>query len=120
MDTEPVEWNMDNNAVSSIPTPIHFILLTLVVCGDAANVIAAGATLQPESGCNMVCPGNDSYLCGGPSRIQYYTWTGTPLTSWDFKTGTDAGQYQFLLGSSSPPPLVLLFSLLLTKARQMS
>ena len=46
----------------------------------------------------MTCTGNDSYICGGPDRIQYYTWTGTPLNSWDFRTGNDAGEYQFLIG----------------------
>jgi hypothetical protein len=46
----------------------------------------------------MTCTGNDSYICGGPDRIQYYTWTGTPLNSWDFRSGNDAGEYQFLIG----------------------
>lgn len=67
-------------------------------CGDVANVIAAGATLQPESGCNMLCTGNSSYYCGGPSRIQYYTWSGPALDEWDFKTGAAAGEYKFLIG----------------------
>lgn len=69
-----------------------------LVCGDVANVLAAGATLMPESDCNMVCTGNDSYICGGPNRIQYYTWIGAPLNSWDFPTGAAAGAYQFLIG----------------------
>ncbi|KAF4631590.1 hypothetical protein G7Y89_g6540 [Cudoniella acicularis] len=67
-------------------------------CGDVQNAIDAGATLQPEDTCNMLCSGNSSYYCGGPSRIQYYTWSGTPLESWDFKSGPEAGEYQFLIG----------------------
>jgi hypothetical protein len=46
----------------------------------------------------MTCTGNDSYTCGGPDRIQYYTWTGEPLNSWTFETGNNAGEYRFLIG----------------------
>ncbi|CZR53720.1 related to glyoxal oxidase precursor [Phialocephala subalpina] len=72
-------------------------------CGDVQNVIDSGATLQAEGDCNMVCSGNDSYICGGPSRISYYTWTGAPLASWDFRTGISAGEYQFLIGGPIIP-----------------
>lgn len=53
---------------------------------------------MPESDCNKVCTGDENYLCGGPSRISYYTWTGSPLDLWDFKTGAAAGRYEFLVG----------------------
>jgi hypothetical protein len=72
-------------------------------CGDAQNIIDSGATVKPESDCNMVCSGNDSYICGGSGRISYYTWTGTPLNSWTFETGANAGEYQFLIGAPIIP-----------------
>lgn len=94
------EWNMESNVVSHVASSTNGTTLAhaSIVCGDVQNVIAAGATLMPEGDCNMVCSGNDSYLCGGPSRISYYTWTGIPLSSWDFETGISAGEYQFLIG----------------------
>lgn len=67
-------------------------------CGDVADVVAAGATLQPESSCNMVCTGNDSYICGGSGVISYYQWVGTPLYTWSYPTGAAAGLYSFLIG----------------------
>ncbi|KAF8534900.1 putative glyoxal oxidase precursor [Trichophaea hybrida] len=67
-------------------------------CGDATDVTNAGRTLQPETDCNVACSGNASYICGGGSRISYYTWTGTPLNSWNFATGAAAGRYDFLIG----------------------
>jgi hypothetical protein len=97
------EWNTQNSAVS-----IWFLALAhsliRTVCGDVQDVINAGATLQLESSCNMVCTGNDSYICGGSSRISYYTWTGDALNSWDFKTGVAAGEYEFLIGGKKRIP----------------
>ena len=49
----------------------------------------------PDSDCNMPCPGDPRYLCGNGNRIAYYTWTGTPLSNWDFPTGPAAGEYRF-------------------------
>ncbi|KAF8242298.1 hypothetical protein K440DRAFT_591049 [Wilcoxina mikolae CBS 423.85] len=67
-------------------------------CGDATDITNAGRTLQPESDCNVACSGNASYICGGGNRISYYSWTGTPLNSWNFATGASAGRYDFLIG----------------------
>ena len=66
-------------------------------------MIDAGATFAAESDCNMACSGNASTICGGPSRMSYYNWTGTPLNSWDFKTGNAAGSYEFLIGGVTIP-----------------
>lgn len=69
-------------------------------CGDQSDVANAGATLMPESDCNMVCANdtgkNGGHLCGGPNRISYYTWTGAPLTTWSYAKGVSAGKYTFL------------------------
>ena len=55
---------------------------------------------MPDSDCNMPCSNdtgkNGGYICGGPNRLSYYTWQGTPLDVWDFPTGNNAGQYTFL------------------------
>jgi hypothetical protein len=72
-------------------------------CGDIQNVIDAGATIRPDSECNMVCSGessgNGGNFCGGPSRLSYYTWNGTqPMYNWQFPTGDAAGAYEFLIG----------------------
>jgi len=37
------------------------------------------------AGCNMPCAGNSSYLCGGPGRLNVYTFNATGLPS---ATGT--------------------------------
>ncbi|EMC92658.1 hypothetical protein BAUCODRAFT_114446 [Baudoinia panamericana UAMH 10762] len=75
-------------------------------CGDVQNVIDAGATLQPESECNMVCSGNQDgnggHICGGPSRLSYYTWNST-MYDWDFASGVAAGAYEFLIGGPVIP-----------------
>ncbi|KAJ7222415.1 hypothetical protein GGX14DRAFT_428693 [Mycena pura] len=52
------------------------------VCGDVSDVTASGVMLQPESDCNLPCPGDPIHLCGGGSRIQYYVWTG-PAHVWN-------------------------------------
>ena len=67
-------------------------------CGDAIDVIKASATFQPEAECNIACTGNATTICGGGNRISYYTWTGTPLNSWEFAVGDAAGRYEFLIG----------------------
>jgi hypothetical protein len=75
-------------------------------CGDQAHVIAAGNNFYPESDCNMPCPGNSSQLCGAGNRISFYNWTGTPLESWSFATGNNAGIYQYLTSG----PIIPLIS----------
>src|SRR5437667_12712916 len=72
-------------------------------CGDVSNIEAAGATIMPETDCNMACSGNASYICGAGDRISYYNWTGTPLNTWNYPTGNAAGQYEFLLGGVIVP-----------------
>lgn len=56
-----------------------------------------------ESDCSMACTGDVDYLCGGPNRISYYNWTGTPLYSWNYPNDTDAGEYRFLVGGVVVP-----------------
>ncbi|KAH6706246.1 WSC domain-containing protein [Leptodontidium sp. MPI-SDFR-AT-0119] len=51
-----------------------------------------------DSDCNMACSGDATTICGGPSRISYYAWTGDPLYTWARPTGPAAGEYQFLIG----------------------
>jgi hypothetical protein len=76
-------------------------------CGDIAGVTASGATKQPESDCNMLCTNdkgkNGGYICGGPSRLSYYTWTGDPLYNWDFASGNNAGKYEFFISGPVIP-----------------
>ncbi|KAF2752327.1 copper radical oxidase [Sporormia fimetaria CBS 119925] len=67
-------------------------------CGDTRAVIAAGAAFAPEAECNFGCTGSPGTICGGPGRITYYTWQGASLNQWDYRTGADAGEYQFLIG----------------------
>ncbi|KAK0632014.1 hypothetical protein B0T14DRAFT_490452 [Immersiella caudata] len=72
-------------------------------CGDPQNMVTSGATVRPESECNIVCPGNASSICGGGSRLTTYFWTGEPLYQWDFPTDYRAGQYQFLIDGVTIP-----------------
>lgn len=46
----------------------------------------------------MICSGNQTSLCGAGDLISYYKWSGSPLQSWSYPTGTKAGRYEFLIG----------------------
>ncbi|RPD53575.1 galactose oxidase [Lentinus tigrinus ALCF2SS1-7] len=74
-------------------------------CGDLADVKNHGATLAPESDCNIACTGDPIHLCGGGNRLSYYTWNGT-LTDW--KTPENIGRYEFLVPGVVVPLLVTL------------
>lgn len=65
--------------------------------------MAAGATLQPETDCNMPCTGNGSYICGAGNRLSYYTWEGPAIQNWTYPQGNDAGEYVFLIGAPVVP-----------------
>jgi hypothetical protein len=39
---------------------------------DCGNTIANGATIAADNGCTMLCNGNSSEICGGPSRLNVY------------------------------------------------
>ncbi|KAF2192285.1 copper radical oxidase [Zopfia rhizophila CBS 207.26] len=67
-------------------------------CGDTSDVANVGATFVSESECQFACSGNITTICGGGRRLSYYTWTGTPLTQWNYASGNAAGAYQFLIG----------------------
>lgn len=73
------------------------------MCGDVANIAAAGATIVPDSQCSDPCAGNPSFLCGGGNLISYYKWTGTPINTFAQPTGINAGEYQFLIGGLIVP-----------------
>ncbi|KAI1981283.1 hypothetical protein LOZ39_006609 [Ophidiomyces ophidiicola] len=67
-------------------------------CGDVTDIAKVGAKLVPEDRCSMVCTGNQTAICGSGNLISYYKWTGTPLQTWDFRSGNNAGRYEFLIG----------------------
>lgn len=77
-------------------------------CGDEATVKSLGRTFSPESDCNMPCPVNASTICGSGNRLSYYTWTGTPLDTWNFPIGNAAGEYKFLIGGVVIPLITTL------------
>ena len=74
-------------------------------CGDIDEITAAGSTVAPEGDCNVACPGNSDYLCGGGNRLSWYQWTGTPLYTWAYPKGNAAGAYQQLIGGVCIPLL---------------
>ncbi|GKT42002.1 WSC domain-containing protein [Colletotrichum spaethianum] len=80
-------------------------------CGDPANIAMATPKVNfvDETQCNIVCPGNQSSICGGGARISTYFWTGTkPLYSWDFGTdATTAGSYELLIGGVCIPLMTM-------------
>ena len=67
-------------------------------CGDASDITASGATIQPDTDCTMACSGNATTICGAGNRISYYAWTGTALNTWHQASGAAAGAYEFLIG----------------------
>lgn len=97
------------------------------VCGDVANIDVASAPglastnpnnpqfytrsavpqLVDESLCNAPCSGDGQYLCGSGNLMAYYAWDGpAPLSTWDFPTGTDMGEYSLLIGGVVVPLIV--------------
>lgn len=72
-------------------------------CGDIADVVAANATTEPDTDCNMGCSGDPRYLCGAGNRLSYYNWVGPGMPIWNYPTGNAAGQYSFLIGGPVVP-----------------
>jgi hypothetical protein len=72
-------------------------------CGDASALTASGSTQAPKTDCQVPCSGDSTYYCGGGSRLSYYTWTGTPLYTFNYPTGAGMGSYQFLVGGVVVP-----------------
>ena len=70
--------NMVRNAVS-IQVTYSFQYSGLTTASGCGNTISNGGTLAPEgaSGCNVLCKGNASEYCGGPSRLNLYNFNGT-------------------------------------------
>jgi hypothetical protein len=65
-------------------------------CGDKGDPGAAGAVFVAESECGVVCPGNARYMCGAGNRLSYYEWEGTPIVTYGYPQGDDAGEYVIL------------------------
>ncbi|KAI0852681.1 putative glyoxal oxidase [Daldinia vernicosa] len=77
-------------------------------CGDPMDVDASGATIKPESECNIACAGNASTICGGGARLSMYYWTGeTPLYVFNYPEGNDAGSYSNLVGGVVTPLMTM-------------
>ncbi|KAF8197751.1 copper radical oxidase [Mycena galopus ATCC 62051] len=74
-------------------------------CGDVSDVITANVTLQDEASCDLACPGDPIYLCGGGNRIQYYVWTG-PTYVWH--TPAVTGSYEFFVPGVVVPLIATL------------
>ena len=60
-------------------------------CGDVEDVAANGGRVAAEQDCSMACSGDPIHLCGGPQRLQYYTWEGG-LNTWH--TPANTGHYE--------------------------
>ena len=76
--------------------------------GDFSDFYSANAAFVPDAQCNFPCTGDNNYYCGAGNRISYYTWNGSsPLYSWDYPTGVDAGAYQFLIGGLVVPLMTM-------------
>ncbi|KAF7792196.1 hypothetical protein EIP86_003229 [Pleurotus ostreatoroseus] len=73
-------------------------------CGDISDV-SASPGFAPAADCSMPCSGDPAHLCGGPDRLQYYTWNGS-LNVWH--TPANTGRYEFLIGGVVVPLLVTL------------
>ncbi|KAL8907519.1 MAG: hypothetical protein Q9171_005811 [Xanthocarpia ochracea] len=79
---------------------------SVVWCGDAVDIAAAGSAPAPETDCGVTCSGDSRYLCGGGNRLSWYLWKGTtPLYVWNYPTGVNAGRYEMLIGGVCIPLL---------------
>lgn len=52
------------------------------------NSIANGATIATDNGCTMLCNGNSSEICGGPSRLNVYDFNKPAVSSSSTKVST--------------------------------
>lgn len=77
-------------------------------CGDLDDFTNGGSKAAPTTDCNVACPGDSDYLCGGGNRLTWYQWTGTPLYKWTYATGNAAGSYKQLMGGVCIPLLTTL------------
>ena len=91
--------------MSVAPIAHTAFLIQISVCGDAVDIDTSGSKVAPESECNVACPGDRQYVCGGGSRLSWYKWTGTPLYVWNYPTGAAAGRYELLIGGVCIPLL---------------
>ncbi|KAI1097816.1 putative glyoxal oxidase [Jackrogersella minutella] len=78
-------------------------------CGDPIDVDASGATIRPESECNVVCAGDASAICGGGARLSTYYWSNVdqPLYVFNYPEGNDAGTYSNLVGGVVTPLMTM-------------
>ena len=73
-------------------------------CGDLADVAAAtGSIIVADTYCNTPCPGDPTLLCGSGNRLSYFNWVGTPLQTFKFPTGNNAGAYANFVTSPVVP-----------------
>jgi glucan 1,3-beta-glucosidase len=78
--------------------------MTLTIFIDCGNTLQNGGAPAPDGNalCDMTCDGNTAETCGGPNRLDLYTYTsgsptststaasgptgsGNPLAGWTFK-----------------------------------
>lgn len=77
-------------------------------CGDPSDILANGATKQAEGDCNIPCTGDPTKLCGGGGRQTLYYWNGTtPLYTWKYPQGAQAGSYGFLVPGLVTPLMTM-------------
>jgi hypothetical protein len=81
------------NAVSFECSRIYFSSRISSVCLDCGNAIdATQGVLATLSDCNTPCNGNTTEMCGGPSRLSVFNYTGIiDTTSTNNNGGTGAG-----------------------------
>jgi hypothetical protein len=89
-------------------------------CGDVENLTGNGGVIGADSECTMACsgmlliylslsytylkPGDATHICGGPSRLTFYSWSG--LNTWNRPANT--GRYEFLIGGLIVPLVATL------------
>ncbi|KAF5353807.1 hypothetical protein D9758_010585 [Tetrapyrgos nigripes] len=74
-------------------------------CGDIEDLTTNGATLRPDSECDIECPGDPIHICGGGQRLTTYTWKGA-LNVWH--TPQNIGRYEFFVPGLVAPLLATL------------
>lgn len=75
-------------------------------CGDKGDKGANNATFVADAQCNQACPGNARYMCGAGNLLSYYEWQGTPLQTYGYPAGAQAGEF-VLMGNA---PVIALIT----------
>jgi len=65
-------WVPDTPSTLRPAAWVRIKLLTRIIIKVCGRTIDGGATVTPDSDCDMPCQGNSTEACGGPNRLTMF------------------------------------------------